>query len=195
MAISELDAVNRILMLTGEAPVSSLATPRSSTVAAARQALEFARKQLTANREFWNTETRTITPSEDDDYAVRFGPEVHTVLPRRAEDPDARGRWTLRGDQLWDVIENTGRLEGYGTFYVNVVRDFAFEQLEQPVRLMVQADALRAVAAMNGDQNVMNIADREWAQANLNYKRFLWSPGRLNMLRDIDQQPVYRALR
>ena len=194
MAFNELDAVNRILTLTGEAPVTSLGTPRSATVAAARGALEYARKALTGDAHFWNTERRSFTPSADDDYEIRFGPEVVDVRPLQAEYADHRARFVLRGDQLWDQQENTGRLEGYGTFYLMVVRDLPFDDLPQPVQQMVIADALRAVASQQADPAMMQVADREYMAAQISYRRFITAPGRVQFLRPHTAYDFRRAL-
>lgn len=195
MAINELDAVNRILTLTGEAPVTSLGTPRSATVAAARNALEYARKAFTGDARFWNTETREFTPSEDDNWEIRFGPEVVDVRPVVPENPNDRARFVVRNNQLWDLTENTGRLENYGTFYLKVVRSHPFDDLPQPVQMMIVADALRAVAAGNADPALMSVADREYAMANIAYKRFETAPGRVSFLRPQTAYDFRRALR
>jgi len=177
MAYSELDGVNRILQLTGEAPVTSLVSPQSPSVAAARAALDYARKTVCAEGEFWNIEPRTVTPDTSGEVWLD---DVIDVLPY---EPTQEHIFTMRGRQLWDAVNNTGTLSGYGTsFTVRVITLRTFDTMPQPVQAYVIASAADTVAAGLADQAQMTVTGQELSRARVMYKKFLLPPGRYGML-------------
>lgn len=187
--ITTIQAVNRILTFLGESPVSSVATPKSPSVAGALEALDYAAKSLSARAHFWNTEPREVTP-DTTTYEIRFGPEVVQVIPWF---PQEEARFALRGDQLWDVLENTGTLTDYGTFYVRVVRTFDFDDLPGPAKMMALAEALQTMVAPMGDAALLAAADRELFKAKTEYGRFCLPPGRVPIMNRLDIAPYSRA--
>lgn len=180
---TELDGVNRLLALTGEAPVTSLATPQSSSVAAARVTLDFERRRLSSEANLWNEDTITVTPDAADSYAVRFGADVLDVLPTA---PYEDHRFVLRGNQLWDQTLNTGSFDpsaGWPTSWrMRAVRALPFDQMPSAVQAFVIAKAVVAQASGTGDSTLMSVAATEFAQAQVDYVRFLNPPGRASML-------------
>ena len=183
MSYSELDGVNRLLALTGEAPVTSLAPPQSSSVAAARVALEYARKGVCNEPTLWNEEKQTVTPDTGDNYAVRFGADVVNVLPT---EPYEQHRFVLRGNQLWDTVLTTGSFDPANgwpvSFEIRVLRILPFEQCPSAVQAYIIAKALVSHAGGTGDATLMGIANQEMLDARVAYDRWRTPPGRYGML-------------
>ena len=149
---SELEAVNTMLALIGEAPVNSLTTNVTADVAMAKRTLEEQNRSLQVQGWHWNTDRDlTITPDVNGRYAwqtdwIRFDTERpgRTVLgsttrAQRTYHP-ADVDITRRGEFLWNLATGTNvfsqdQLQGH------VVRYLAWEDLPESARtyLMIRA--------------------------------------------------------
>lgn len=148
---SELEAVNTMLALIGEAPVNSLTTNVTADVALARRTLEEQNRSLQVQGWHWNTDRGvTLTPDQNGRYPweadwIRFDTErpgrtalagTRSVQSYHPADVDI----TRRGQFLWNLATGTDiftqtELQGH------IVRYLAWDDLVEAARtyLMIRA--------------------------------------------------------
>lgn len=198
MAISELEAVNRILAAIGEAPVESFATEETNTTSDAALALSTLRevaKAVQAEGWSWNTDkdvdlTKTganIFTLPATTLRAYFSPEDY---------PDRQ--LVARGLRVYDRLLQTSRLPDLTTVRVHrLVRQLDWDELPHQAQEYVTVRAARIHAArfLNSDQVVgYTINDEQLARARL--ARDEAEVGNYNMLWAGRRQPYgvgYRA--
>lgn len=135
---TQLEAVNTMLSLIGEAPVNSLTTNVVPDVALAIRTLEESNRHLQMQGWHWNRDQKvTITPDSEGRFAwqtdwIRFNPE------RRYTSVDI----VKRGDYLWDAKNSTDKpavssLEG------EVIRFLGWDDLPESARAYIMIRAGR----------------------------------------------------
>lgn len=171
MAISEVEAVNSILVALGEAPVTSIASPQGALVASATEALGRHRVEVCSRPYFFNTVERTLSPNGSG--RIALGPTVLDVLPRAASD---RHRYTIRDGSLYDLVDDTDQFTGDVT--LRVVEELAFEELPQAVRAYVAASALMELVGAVADTSVAAVAQSRYLKAQADFARHVRPAGR-----------------
>ena len=125
---TELDAINTMLSIIGEAPVNTVEDNGVVDAVMARQILNETMREVQARGWHWNTDKGVILtptfPTPGDIYVPANTLQVDAIEPR----PDI----VQRGNRLWDRRENTFKFRTPVT--VDIVRLLPFDDIPQVAR-------------------------------------------------------------
>jgi len=138
MNITELEAVNLMRGAIGKAPVSSLDVANPDVIAA-RARLKNTATEVQASSWWFNTErTVTLVPNTEDSVVI-----PSNALEVRPHDPFAY--LTIRGDRLYDPIENTFKFTA--SINVDMIVFLEYDQLPYVAANYIQYEAARKFQA------------------------------------------------
>ena len=130
--LSELEAINQILSVTGDAPVSNVNSTYEQAVVARRILLEISRQKQ--SRGYWFNEV--------DEYLIVKDSDGHINLPSdviRVDVPRDNGHFVQRGFRIFNKRLNTYVFTI--DLYVNIVSELTWALLPQSFRQFVVAEA------------------------------------------------------
>jgi hypothetical protein len=175
---SQLQAVNTMLSLIGEAPVNSLTTNVTADVALAIRTLDEVSRQLQARGWHWNTiQKLTVSPDANGRYAwqqewIRFDPK-----PNNYTNVDV----ARRGEFLYDWKNGTdvftqASLEGSAVIYLpwddipEVARNYAMIRASRIYVVRALGDEVRAGFTTQDERRAWQVLEEEEnEQADYNY--------------------------
>lgn len=135
---TELEAINTMLSVIGEAPINTLEGALPADADIARRILEEVSREVQAKGWYFNTERNyPLLPNE----------EGEIVLPRNATHVDVSLGWNpglevvLRGQRLYNLTDHTFKFTG--KVYVDIVFLLPFEELPQTARHYITIRAAR----------------------------------------------------
>lgn len=147
-ATSELEAVNELLEVIGEAPINSLSVTGRADVAIARSILNREVRRLCARGWFWNTDPQ-VTLALDADSKIPVPTNALQIDP-----VDTSVDITVRGGFLWDRLNYTSTMTD--PIKVTIVRALPFDDLIEPARAYVVARAaLKYAKRVLGDETTV----------------------------------------
>lgn len=142
--LSELDAVNDMLLSVGQAPVSTLAVSGIQDVNVARSELMKVLRQVQTRGWHWNTDENVpLTPDADGHILVPNG--ALRVTPMSPADVLTPRRHETKGMALWNKTDRTFVFAEPIDF--RIVWGFAFEDLPETARSFIATDAGRKFQA------------------------------------------------
>jgi len=130
--LSELEAINQILSVTGDAPVSSVNSTYEQAVVARRILLEISRQKQ--SRGWWFNEVDELLIAKDSDGYINLPSDAI-----RAESPRDKGEYVQRGLRMFDKANNTYVFTD--NLYINLVSELGWTLLPQSFRQYVVAVA------------------------------------------------------
>ncbi|MCK4500454.1 hypothetical protein KAU11_08145 [Candidatus Babeliales bacterium] len=130
--LSELDAINQILSVTGDAPVSNVNSTYEQAVVARRILLEISRQKQA--RGYWFNEVDEFLILKDTDGHINFPSD--TI---RVDIPRDNGYFVQRGLKLFNKRLNTYVFTI--DIYANIVSELVWSLLPQSFRQYVVAEA------------------------------------------------------
>lgn len=158
--LTELEAINQILSVTGDAPVSSLSNTYEQAVIA-RRILQEVSKEKQAKGYWFN---------EVDDFLILQDEDGHINLPAqtiRCDVPNDKGALVQRGLKIFNKKLNTYSIDD--DLYVNIVTELTWTLLPQSFRQTVVSYAkLRYNSEYFGSDEV-----RQTIIAEINEKELL----------------------
>ena len=144
--LTELEAINQILSVTGDAPVSSITSTYEQAVIARRILLEISKEKQ--SKGYWFNEIDEQLILQDGDGEVNL--PADTI---RADIPRDSGVLVQRGLRIFNKLLNTYTIDE--DVYVNLVTELSWALLPQSFRQMVVAYAsLRYNAEYFGSQDL-----------------------------------------
>jgi len=150
--LTELDAVNSILSLIGEAPLNTIDGVTSLDALNAVAAIERAQREILSSGFWFNTETHTLTPTADGRYQV-----PPTFLSVQPTDPTV-GPFVQRGEYLFNTSENTF-VGNTATMEVIAYVSLDWEYLPQTAREAIQSTAAKHFAFTEvGEQTLYQVS-------------------------------------
>jgi len=168
LAMSELDAVNTILLAIGSAPVNSIAGVVSADVAMARTVLEEAKLDTLLQGWSFNTEY---------DWVLNPRPDGRIVVPPaalrvdltdyydRSTDPVQRGQWLYN--------RKTRSYTWGSSITCNMILDLEWDELPQVCRRYIAALASRKMLSrVDGDQVAIRMAQMDELSALANMRQY-----------------------
>lgn len=134
-AMTELEAVNAILALIGEAPLNTLADVTSLDAISAVSELRKAMRETLQDPFWFNTETVTLSPTIDGELIV---PSSYLSV----QATDLMLHYTQRGHRLYNLETNsyTGNSSGLEVF---AIVSLSWDELPTQARWYIQARAAR----------------------------------------------------
>ena len=155
---TELEAVNEMLEVIGEAPVSSLAVTGRTDVAIAQSVLNREIRRLCARGWYWNTE-HEVTLSVDGGSKI---PVPANAL--RVDPSDLSSEVTQRGGYLYDLKNHTYTFTS--SIKVDIVYALSFDDLVEDARAYVAIVAARRFAKrMLGDETTVEYTNEDVMRA------------------------------
>ena len=144
--LSELEAINQILSVTGDAPVSNVNSTYEQAVVARRILLEISRQKQ--SKGYWFNEV--------DEFLILKDGDGHINLPSdtvRVDVPRDLGRYVQRGLKVFNKLGNTYVFTD--DLYVNIVSELTWALLPQSFRqYVVSAASLRYNAEYFGSPEI-----------------------------------------
>lgn len=131
-ALTELEAINQILSVTGDAPVSNVNSTYEQAVVARRILLEISKE--TQSRGYWFNELDEFLILKDSDGYINLPSD--TI---RADVPRDSGKFVQRGLRIFDKTKNTFVFTD--DLYINIVSELVWALLPQSFRQYVVAMA------------------------------------------------------
>ena len=161
--LTELQAVNSILSLIGEAPLNTLQNVTSLDALNAVAALQRAQREILTSGFWFNKEVVTITATADGKFQV---PDTFLWV-----DPVDRNErhFVQRGEYLYNLTDNTFT-GNTGTLELEACVSLDWDQLPQTARQAIQASAAKHFAFSEvGEQNLYQVAmaNERFAMAEL----------------------------
>lgn len=126
--LTELEAMNQILSVTGDAPVSNINSTYEQAVVARRILLEISKEKQAKG--YWFNEIDEMLILKDSNGEVNLPTE--TI---RADIPRDKGRLVQRGLKIFNKLLNTYTINE--DVYVNIVTELSWTLLPQSFRQMV----------------------------------------------------------
>ena len=148
-ATTQLQAVNNVLSVIGEAPLASLENVTSLDASAAITELSTAMLEVMTSGYWFNTIRVTASPNDDGEIALPI-----TYLTIKPVDP--RDLYILKGGRLYDVRNNTYQISSPVELRVSVQLDW--EDLPQQARTYIQDRAGRIYAQKQVGEKTMVLA-------------------------------------
>ena len=161
MATTELEAVNQILSMIGQSPVSTLTAATNPDVIAAVNVLDEATRELQAQRCSWN-EVKTILPFDDIYTNSLVSGQANMAIP--IPTPQQIGynfkllshhsiwhsKWkncdlTIRNDRIWDRVRSTDDMGGVPVSVVGLLSE-DFDDIPEHAKILVTRMAARKMA-------------------------------------------------
>ena len=176
---TELDAINTMLSIIGEAPVNTAEDTGVVDAVIARQVLNETMRQVQAQGWHWNTDRGVVLtptfPTPGDIYLPANTLNVDSINPH--EDI------VQRGNRLWDRRKNTFKFEAPVT--VDIVRLLPFEELPQAARhyIMVRAGRIFQDRVV-GSETLSGFNDKDETRALVQLRNWEAENGDWNMLND-----------
>jgi hypothetical protein len=130
--LTELEAMNQVLSVTGDAPVSSINSTYEQAVVARRIILEVSKEHQ--SRGYWFNEVDDLLILKDEDGFINLPSE--TI---RCDIPSDYGYLVQRGLRIFNKKLNTYVIDD--SIYVNIVTELEWDLLPQSFRQMVVAYA------------------------------------------------------
>jgi len=130
--LSELDAINQILSVTGDAPVSNVNSTYEQAVVARRILLEISRQKQ--SKGYWFNEVDELLIVKDSDGYINLPSDII-----RADVPRDSGYYVQRGLRIFNKVGNTYVFTD--DLYVNIVSELVWNLLPQSFRQYVVAAA------------------------------------------------------
>lgn len=154
-SIDELEAVNEILEVVGESPVSSLDAQGDVDVANARRVLASENKRIQSKGWAFNIEEGVSLEPDIYSGIIRYDASYLSVL-----EANKRTTYINRNGRVWDTTSRTDRFDAPITINMIVARKL--DEMPYAVRnLIVLSAAKRFNAAYFGDDSVdVDIRDR-----------------------------------
>lgn len=160
MNTTKLQAVNRLLRMVQELPVSGLES-LLGTDAQALEALDYAINEVCLEQHPFCTEEIEVSPDADGE--VKVGSDVLGMTVRVGSDRD---RWVLRNQRLYDRLEGKGYQVDADKLTILVTRRIEWEDMQEHQRQLVLMTAARTwVRDKTGDPAIMGALQREWELA------------------------------
>jgi hypothetical protein len=168
--VTELDAINILLSVIGEAPIESLATSSVNEVtdsALARRTLAEVTKDVQAEGWSWNTDNHV-------EFALTN--EKGFVVPANAlRVRFSRSRWpmgdlVMRGRRVWDRGRQSYEFEDASLTAEEVVFELVWDELPHPAQQYIVIRAARIYASRFINSNVIftySVQDESYARAML----------------------------
>lgn len=183
--MSELDAVNVILMTVGEQPVNTLETPGLSEVSIARTTLHQVSRKVQAEGFVFNTEEGYRIPPDLDGY-INLPPNTLRATPT-----DKSRRLVQRGTRLYDIDKKTFKFED--PVELDLVLFLPFEELSPAARDYITIRAAREFQTrVLGSETLTQLTAFDEQQAYLALIREDSDARRYNMLRSPDMMQRLR---
>lgn len=186
---TELDAINTMLSVIGEAPVNTVEDSGAVDAVVARQVLNSESRSIQSVGWHWNTDKGyTLTPTF---------PEGHLVIPRSTLRVDSVG-----SDQTTDVVQRGGRLydrrkhtfEFKNTLKVDIIVLLSFDELPEVARHYITIRAARVFQErFLGSSELSSFSQRDETRALVTLKELEADTADYNMLSD--NYSVARVLR
>ena len=178
-AMTELDAVNVMLMSIGQAPVNTLTVPGIKDVSFA---------QLTLHNTSRNVQTRGWWFNRESDFPLAVEAATgHILFPANTLscDPMDRNRDLVeRGRKFYDKDNHTFLFTGEQPLKCDVVWFLTFDELPQAARNYIATRAARLFQANNvGSQILYQFTKEEEQMAEVEIKRADLRADQSNMLR------------
>lgn len=176
---TELDAINTMLSIIGEAPVNTVEGTGVVDAVMARQILHETMRQVQAQGWHWNTDKGVILtpqfPAPGDVYLPANTLNVDAVDPHHDI--------VQRGLRLWDRRNNTFKFATPVT--VDIVRLLPFEELPQAARhyIMVRAGRIFQDRVV-GSETLSGFNDKDETRALVQLRNHEAENGDWNMLTD-----------
>lgn len=176
---TELDAINTMLSIIGEAPVNTVEDTGVVDAVIARQVLNETMRQVQAQGWHWNTDKGVVLmptfPAPGDVYLPANTLNVDSIKPH--EDI------VQRGNRLWDRRNNTFKFDTSVT--VDIVRLLPFEELPQAARhyIMVRAGRIFQDRVV-GSETLSGFNDKDETRALVILRNHEAENGDWNMLND-----------
>lgn len=183
---SELSAVNVILSLMGESPVSTLTPPYGSDVATARNLLAEANKDILS--EGWKF-------NKDEQYELTPDVDGHIAVPSNAisidADTDSTRDIVVRSGYLYETSARTDVFTS--SIKCEILWYFAFDELPEYARRYVQIVAARRYQARYlGSENQHMYSELDETKARILMMRGETDTADYNMLKHPDQAYIAR---
>lgn len=157
---TELDAINTMLSIIGEAPVNTVEDTGVVDAVIARQILNETLRQVQSTPWHWNTDYNvTLTPT------FPLPGEIYVPANALIVDPvDPTVDLAQRGLKLWDKKNQTFRFGG--PVMVHITRLLGFEEIPQPARhyIMVRAGRIFQDRVV-GSETLSGFNDKDEARA------------------------------
>lgn len=148
-ATTQLEAVNNVLSVIGEAPLASLENVTSLDSSAAITELSTAMLEVLTSGFWFNTIRITASPNDEGEIALPI-----TYLTVKPSDP--RDLIILKGNRLYDVRNNTYQFQSPVELRVSI--QLEWEDLPQQARTYIQDRASRNYAQKQVGEKSMVIA-------------------------------------
>jgi hypothetical protein len=169
--VTELDAVNILLSVIGEAPISSLATELTNEVsdsALARRTLAEVELDVQAEGWSWNTDQAVEFVKTNDD---GFVSPANTLRVRFQRTLHPTGDLVMRGRRVWDRVERTYYFPDEESMIAEeVVFQLPWDELPHAAQQYVVIRAARIYASRFINSSVIfsyTVQDEQYARAML----------------------------
>lgn len=170
--MTELEGVNAILSLIGEAPLNTLDNVTSIDAISAQTELSKATREVLQDAWWFNSETIKLTPNSSGEYVLPS--DYLTVQPSGA---DLNAQFVQRGNRLYNLEDNTftGNTDTLEVFvvrslvwtdlpnqaqyyiYTRAARNFAQKQIGEPTLYRAAALEERAASAALHNENLAQL--------------------------------------
>ena len=171
--MEKLEAVNILLSVIGEAPISSLATESVNEItdsALAQQTLKEVGRDVMAEGWRWNTDVDVMIPSNNEGiFAVAESVTLIDFSPNRYP----AGNLILRGSRVWDRNQQTFKIAEFypeGLHCDRIVSQLEWEEMPHQAQQYVTIRSARIYANRYINSNAIyayTMADEEAARALL----------------------------
>lgn len=185
--MTELDAVNVLLSIVGEAPIESFATDNTNEVsdsALARRTLAEVARDVMAEGWQWNTDHEVkVAPTTDGTFLLPSN-TLKAVFSRHC---DNEGRYVLRGLRVWDRLSHTYDIEEERLILEDMVQLLNWDEMPHAAQQYVVIRAGRIYASRFINSSVIfsyTVQDEEYARGMLvrdeeqrEQNNMLWNDG------------------
>lgn len=174
---TELDAINTMLSVIGEAPVNSVENTGVVDAAMARQILTETLRQVQARGWHWNTDPGvTLTPT------FPLPGDVYVPANTMRVDPvDVSMDYVQRGTRLWDRRNHTFKFSS--PVVVDIVRLLPFDDLPQVARDYIMIRAARIFQdRVVGSETLSGFNDKDETRAYAQLRNAEAETGDYNVL-------------
>lgn len=186
MGPTKISAVNEILAVLGEAPVTTIDSVSSPIVASVVNSIDSAVDEIQMSARWFNTFFVSLTPDVDGHLFVPADTSI--VLPYY---PTGDHTLALNGNRLYDFTNSTDVFKS--PVSVRLVRSLPFDGLPAPVRRGVIGLALVRCAAATGDNTIIHVADSLAMRDAVTFQRAEMAAGQANLLDSNTRRFVRKA--
>lgn len=177
---TKLGAINTMLATIGESPINTLEDTELLDAITAIQTLdEVTLETLGEGWSFNTTENFTLKVSASEPYEIRLPSDALQVFLK----DDREGRFRVRGDRVFDDVEQTFDLREFGKMNARVFWAYPFDDLPEAARRYISIRAARMFQdRFVGSDSIHSYSRNDEMFAYGRLKRFETRSARPNLL-------------